>query len=434
MIACDMGRFFAVSLLLAAAAVPAFAGAKCGGGTQCPQDTPCCSQYGECGTGAYCLGGCDPINSFSLNACTPMPVCQSATYNFHDLNGIQPNTKYLGDASKADWSSSGQPVEYDNTVLLTMAQGTVGTLLASTHYVWYGKIGARMKTSAGAGVVTAFILLSDTKDEIDFEFVGTDLHTAQTNFYSLGITNYNNGKNTPIPSDSLANYHDYEIDWQPDQLTWSIDGNVVRTLKKSDTWNSTSNRYSYPQSPARVQLSLWPAGLPTNPQGTIDWAGGVISWNSPYMTNGYYYAQFSQVSIQCYNPPSDAKGNGKTSYKLTNKNANEGDFEISDDPTVLSSFLATGLNMSIGASASNSGDATKTANTVPGMSGVGPGVDSHSGDGSSSSSGAAKSTGSGSAATGFVQGQSGASAVQPENVLGGSIFAVIVALVGLCVL
>lgn len=99
------------------------------------------------------------------------------------------NTKYLGDASKADWSSSGEPVEYDDTVLLTMAQGTVGTLLASTHYVWYGKVSAKMKTSAGAGVVTAFILLSDTKDEIDFEFVGVDLTQVQTNFYSLGVTN-----------------------------------------------------------------------------------------------------------------------------------------------------------------------------------------------------------------------------------------------------
>ena len=105
------------------------------------------------------------------------------------MDGVEANTKYLGDASKADWSSSGEPAPYGDSVLLTMSQGTVGTLLASTHYVWYGKIGARMKTSAGAGVVTAFILLSDTKDEIDFEFVGTDLLTAQSNFYSLGITN-----------------------------------------------------------------------------------------------------------------------------------------------------------------------------------------------------------------------------------------------------
>ena len=118
-----------------------------------------------------------------------MPACKSSTWSFDNIDSIQANTKYLGDASKADWSSSGEPAEYSGSVLLTMAQGTVGTLLASTHYVWYGKIGARMKTSAGAGVVTAFILMSDTKDEIDFEWVGTDLKTAQTNFYSLGVTN-----------------------------------------------------------------------------------------------------------------------------------------------------------------------------------------------------------------------------------------------------
>jgi beta-glucanase (GH16 family) len=69
-----------------------------------------------------------------------------------------------------------------------MAPNTVGTLLASNHFVWYGKTSARLKTSRGQGVVTAFILLSDVKDEIDFEFIGADLSTAQTNFYFQGIT------------------------------------------------------------------------------------------------------------------------------------------------------------------------------------------------------------------------------------------------------
>lgn len=237
----------------------------------------------------------------------------------------------------------------------------------------------------------------------------------------------------------MANYHDYEIDWSPDQLTWSIDGKVLRTLKKSDTFNETANRYSYPQSPARVQLSLWPAGLPSNPEGTINWAGGEISWTSPYMTNGYYYAQFDNINIDCYDAPSDAQGNGKKSYKLTDKAATEGDFSITNDDTVLGSFLATGLNMDEGkdeASASASGAATKTANTVPGMSGAG--INDHAGDSSATSSQVQSTVaqGTGSAATGFVQGSgmSGASSVQGETVLSGSLFAVIVAIVGLCIL
>lgn len=69
-----------------------------------------------------------------------------------------------------------------------MAPSTVGTLLASNHYMWYGKTTAKLKTSRGKGVVTAFILLSDMKDEIDFEFVGVDLDTAQTNYYFQGVT------------------------------------------------------------------------------------------------------------------------------------------------------------------------------------------------------------------------------------------------------
>ena len=129
------------------------------------------------------------MNSNSLDSCVPAPVCKSQNYQFTSLDGIVPNTQYLGDASKADWVSSGTPLAYDNSVLLTMSEGTVGTLLASAHYVWYGKVTTKFKTSAGAGVVTAFILLSDVKDEIDFEFVGVELKTAETNFYSQGITN-----------------------------------------------------------------------------------------------------------------------------------------------------------------------------------------------------------------------------------------------------
>lgn len=75
----------------------------------------------------------------------------------------------------------------DNSILLTMAPSTVGTLLASSTYMWYGSVEATFKTSRGAGVVTAFILLSDVKDEIDYEFVGVELDTAQTNYYYQAI-------------------------------------------------------------------------------------------------------------------------------------------------------------------------------------------------------------------------------------------------------
>jgi hypothetical protein len=146
--------------------------------------------YGQCGVGAYCLGGCDPLFSNTLKSCVPAPVCQTQDYKLKSLSDVQDISKYLGDATKANWMVSGKPVVYNNNaLLLTMAPDTVGTLMASTHYVWYGKISATMTSSQGQGVVTAFIMMSDVKDEIDFEFVGTDIQHVQTNFYSQGVTN-----------------------------------------------------------------------------------------------------------------------------------------------------------------------------------------------------------------------------------------------------
>jgi beta-glucanase (GH16 family) len=113
----------------------------------------------------------------------------SKDYKLTSTSDVQDIGSYLGDASKANWVASGKPVAYNNdAVLLTMAPDTVGTLMASTHYVWYGKISATLTTSQGAGVVTAFIMMSDVRDEIDFEFVGTDTGHVQSNYYSQGVT------------------------------------------------------------------------------------------------------------------------------------------------------------------------------------------------------------------------------------------------------
>lgn len=253
--------------------------------------------------------------------------------------------------------------------------------------------------------------------------------------------------------------HEYEIDWQPDTITWSIDGKVVRTLDREDTWNATSNRYAYPQTPARVQLSLWPGGLASNGKGTIDWAGGLVQWDSPYMENGYYYAAFDQVDIECYDPPSGAKKNGTKSYIFTDKAMTNDTVEITDKNTVLKSFLGTGTNMSAGyASASASASSTAKSSdvaTIPGLTGAGPGTNGQRGDNSSDSSSgsdsgsgddsseSATASATGSASTGFVQGDGGSGSGSNgaaqyggngESVLRGSLFAVVVALVGLCIM
>jgi beta-glucanase (GH16 family) len=434
-----MGRFTIPTLVTAALSIQAVLGAdlvKCGKDSKCPEDTPCCSQYGECGTGAYCLGGCDPLNSFEMESCVPAPVCESKTYKWDNLDNVQKNTKYLGDASKADWVSSGEPLTNNGELIMTMPSGSVGTLLANNHYVWYGKASARMKTSRGAGVITAFIFLSDVKDEIDYEWVGVDLQTAQTNYYFQGILDYENGENATVSGDTFEEFHTYEIDWQPEKIVWSIDGTVQRTVNKADTFNAKTNKFEFPQSPSRVQLSLWPGGLASNAKGTIEWAGGEIDWQHEDIKNhGYYYATVDEVTIECYDPPANARIEGDVSYIFSDESATNDTVVLTDKPTVLKSFQATGTDMDVGDPKSsdspddddddddNSG--SPADGTVPGQHGGGSGSQADNGGDDSGWTPPEPTT------TGFSQNdQNGNSAPsQGEHVLRGSLFAVLVAVV-----
>ena len=332
-----------------------------------------------------------------------------------------------------------------------------------------------MKTSRGQGVVSAFILMSDVKDEIDFEFVGTDLETAQSNFYFQGIPDCewiffytisiglimvdNNEKNLTVDSSTFDNFHTYELDWKPDQLTWSVDNTVQRTLKRSDTWNATTNQYHYPQTPARVELSLWPAGSTKNGQGTIAWAGGLVDWDSPDVkSDGYYYAQFKDINVECYPAPDGAKTTGSKSYIYTTSSGTNDSVSISNDNTVLKSLLGSGTDMDADyphASASGTAAAaaaTSDVATVPGLTGAGPGTNGHPGnngnDGTTgettgdNGSGSAVSSAAGSSPSGnggFSQGGDNTSskksdAASPkERPLPSSVFAALVAVMGLLV-
>jgi beta-glucanase (GH16 family) len=372
-----------------------------------------------------------------------MPVCENKSYKWDDLDDTVLNTKYLGNASAADWTYSGFPKIDDGNLVITMPKNSVGTLFANNHYIWYGKISGKIKSSRGKGVVTAFILLSDVKDEIDYEWVGADLTAVQTNYYWQGVLDWHNSGNASVTGeDTYDTWHTYEIDWQPEQTQWIVDGDVKRTLKKSDTWNETANRYQYPQTPARLQMSLWPAGQASNAQGTIDWAGGEIDWNSEDIKDqGYYAASIAEVDVVCYDPPSEAKKSGNTSYIYTSDSAMEADIAITANDTVLGSLGATGLDMDLGANSSSSATATGSdsvpTNNGGGSGGMSSNSSTSSSGGSGSGSGSSTSSGSGSAATttGFSQGGSGNGATTVnERALSGSLFAVLVAVVVLVTL
>jgi hypothetical protein len=83
-------------------------------------------------------------------------------------------------------------------------------------------------------------------DEIDFELLTNLPDKVQTNIYSNEPLGKGNPKFVSYSSGSITDYHIYEIKWQPNKVSWFIDGNLVRTETKN-----------LPVGPMYFHLKIW---------------------------------------------------------------------------------------------------------------------------------------------------------------------------------
>ncbi|CDH08724.1 related to glycosidase CRR1 [Zygosaccharomyces bailii ISA1307] len=307
---------------------------KCSDKNQCPPEWPCCSPYGECGAGPVCLGGCNPKYSFDRLSCAPIPaILPPASINFAakaskkatsdtaqekvlNSHGITHFTNYLITKDKKEAAQmlekynfvySG-PVSMESTtgdIVLSMPRRSSGSLIAASQSFLYGKASVRMRTGRSRGVITAMVLISAVGDEIDYELLGSQREEVQSNYFSKGELVYTNMKRISLPSDSWANYHDYEIDWNEERIQWIVDGQIARTLRKDETWDKELQKYKYPHTPMRLEVALWPGGSEKNHPGTIEWAGGLIDWdNAPDMIEkGQFTAHLQQMQVVPHHNP-----------------------------------------------------------------------------------------------------------------------------------
>lgn len=310
-----------ISILLSIVRV---SGQACNATTPCPASAPCCSEYGYCGSGPqFCLGGCNPFFSNTLNSCQPSPICKSQQYSFADGSRVTAASQFDGDADKYDWTLDGGNFTVSkNNLVMILTKTNSGTRLSSTRFIHYGKITATMKTGRWGGVVTGFITMSNIRDEIDWEWPGDKTTEAQTNFFWQGTNSQ--GDTSKGLTDTYENYHDYTIDWSPDALVFQIDGQTVRTLKASDY--SSGGVSKFPSTPSRIQLSLWPGGDDSQYPGTVSWAGGPINWNDQdYVAAGnQFQVSVKSISVTCNDPQAPTAdqvsyvyGQGSTSSKQT---------------------------------------------------------------------------------------------------------------------
>lgn len=256
--------------------------------------------------------------------------------------------------------------------------------------------------------MSSAILESDDLDEIDWEWLGGTATEVETNYFGKGNTSTYDRETYVQMADSQADFHNYTIVWTKETTTWMIDGESVRTLAYADA-NGGSN---YPQTPMRVKLGIWAGGDPSNPEGTITWAGGETDYN-----DGPFTAYIQSVSITNYNPANsytygDLTGSyesielGDTDVNTTTSSSSTGNDASADggssptSPVVPSnaSGTATGPSATGGASGisgsapySNGSSSTRPGASSNATGSPSPTSSSGGSDGSSSSSSSSSS-------------------------------------------
>ncbi|KAG0346452.1 hypothetical protein BG004_001716 [Podila humilis] len=260
-------------------------------GGNCPQDSPCCSSAGYCGSDpSFCAEACNSGGSFAPDSCWPLPMAININDDFTDPTKLVEIKAFNGFPSTADWvvdrsPGTGKHAEIiDQKLVLKLNRvekhpetgGGIGATVHSSRWMKYGTIEARLKTASNQpGPVSSFILISPISgDEIDFEIVGKDPTDVQTNFYYRvqpgHPVDYTHAEHINVALDTSVDFHTYKLEWTPTEMRWYFDDVLKRTQLASAAVGS------YPDTPMRVAFGLWDGGYGN--EGTADWAGKNTSY------------------------------------------------------------------------------------------------------------------------------------------------------------
>lgn len=225
----------------------------------------------------------------------------------------------LSEASDS-FTPQSNPTYSKDGVSFTISKSGDAPQLTSKWYIMFGRVDVALKAAPGAGIVSSFVMQSDTLDEIDWEWLGSDPDEVQTNYFGKGqTTSYNRGA-FHADAGSQSGFKTYTIEWTPEQIVWQIDGVTVRTLEPANAENQ------YPQTPMQIKFGAWAGGDPSNAAGTIEWARGPTDYTKGPFTmtvKSLKVADYSTGSTYTYGDTSGTwqsiKSNGGTIYSGGNK-------------------------------------------------------------------------------------------------------------------
>jgi beta-glucanase (GH16 family) len=118
-------------------------------------------------------------------------------------------------------------------------------------------IRAKIKTPVTRGMVGGIFLYDLTcacgaiHDEIDFELLTNNVNKVHTNIYSDEPFGTGHPDSASV-ANPVTEYHTYVIKWLPTEVTWSVDGGIIRTSNIS------------PTGPMHFHLNMWAPGVEWN--------------------------------------------------------------------------------------------------------------------------------------------------------------------------
>ncbi len=120
----------------------------------------------------------------------------------------------------------------------------------SKEFYSYGTYEVVMKPISHDGVVSSFFTYTGPSDnnpwdEIDIEFLGKDTTKIQFNYFTNGSGNHEFVYD--LGFDASEEFHRYAFEWQPDSITWYVDGEAVHTATKN-----------IPKTPSKIMMNTWP--------------------------------------------------------------------------------------------------------------------------------------------------------------------------------
>jgi len=165
----------------------------------------------------------------------------------------------------------------------------------------YGRFETRMIAAKGSGIVSSFFTYTGSPwDEIDVEILGRDTTKMQVNYWVNGVGGHE--AMIDLGFDASAGYHTYAFDWQPNSISWYVDGVLKHTV--------TGTPSTLPSRPMQIMMNLW-NGI------------GVDGWLGPFNYTAPLTATYDYVT---YTPP------GSAGYALSVSKAGSGAGTVTSTP------------------------------------------------------------------------------------------------------